>query len=202
LEEYKLLAGARLFILPFSMTVLRRSELATNVTVKGQVTLPKAVREAVGIRPGDRVNVRVRPEGGVIVEAEAAVKNEQAYASRLEEMSRRRPIRCLSTEDFMRMRRRRLIFVDTNILIDIATGKPAWADWSRRAIDVRSRPRFLLFGQGVAHPSKPFPRKTDIFLPIRRPRGLIDPNRSGQRTAAPGEKGQVRNPVRKSLVTH
>jgi predicted nucleic acid-binding protein len=27
-----------------------------------------------------------------------------------------------------------LIFVDTNILIDIATGKPAWADWSRRAI--------------------------------------------------------------------
>ncbi|HEY1863151.1 MAG TPA: AbrB/MazE/SpoVT family DNA-binding domain-containing protein [Roseiarcus sp.] len=105
MEEYKLLAGARLFILPFSMTVLRRSELATNVTVKGQVTLPKAVREAVGIRPGDRVNVRVRPEGGVIVEAEAAVKNEQAYASRLEEMSRRRPIRCLSTEDIMRMSR-------------------------------------------------------------------------------------------------
>ncbi|HEY1863152.1 MAG TPA: hypothetical protein VGG77_05550 [Roseiarcus sp.] len=27
-----------------------------------------------------------------------------------------------------------MIFVDTNILIDIATGKPAWADWSRRAI--------------------------------------------------------------------
>jgi predicted nucleic acid-binding protein len=27
-----------------------------------------------------------------------------------------------------------LIFVDTNILIDIATGNPAWADWSRRAI--------------------------------------------------------------------
>lgn len=27
-----------------------------------------------------------------------------------------------------------MIFVDTNILIDIATGNPAWADWSRRAI--------------------------------------------------------------------
>jgi predicted nucleic acid-binding protein len=27
-----------------------------------------------------------------------------------------------------------LIFVDTNILIDIATGDPAWADWSRHAI--------------------------------------------------------------------
>jgi predicted nucleic acid-binding protein len=27
-----------------------------------------------------------------------------------------------------------LIFVDTNILIDIATDDPAWADWSRHAI--------------------------------------------------------------------
>ena len=77
----------------------------TNVTVKGQVTLPKAVRDAAGIRPGDRVNVRVRPEGGVIIEAEAAAKSAEAYMSRLEEMSRRRPIRGLSTEDIMRMTR-------------------------------------------------------------------------------------------------
>jgi AbrB family looped-hinge helix DNA binding protein len=79
--------------------------MATTVTVKGQVTLPKAVREAAGIRPGDRVSVRVRPEGGVIVEAEAPVKVEDAYRARLEDMSRRRPIRGVSTEDVMRMTR-------------------------------------------------------------------------------------------------
>ncbi|HLJ72791.1 MAG TPA: AbrB/MazE/SpoVT family DNA-binding domain-containing protein [Roseiarcus sp.] len=32
--------------------------MATIVTVKGQVTLPKAAREAAGFRPGDRVVVR------------------------------------------------------------------------------------------------------------------------------------------------
>ena len=79
--------------------------MATKVTVKGQVTLPKSVREAAGIRPGDRVTVRLRPEGGVIVEAEAARKSEQAYKNRLEDMSRRRPIRFLSTEDIMEMTR-------------------------------------------------------------------------------------------------
>jgi AbrB family looped-hinge helix DNA binding protein len=52
------------------MIGIMESELATNVTVKGQATLPKAVREAANIRPDDRVNVRVRPEGGVIIEAD------------------------------------------------------------------------------------------------------------------------------------
>src|SRR5580658_5467095 len=89
----------------FTAVGITENELATNVTVKGQVTLPKAVRDAAGIRPGDRVEVRVRPEGGVIVEAVAALKSEQAYNSRLEEMSRRRPIRSLSTEEVMRMTR-------------------------------------------------------------------------------------------------
>jgi antitoxin PrlF len=84
---------------------ITESELATNVTVKGQVTLPKSIREAAGIRPGDRVNVRVRPEGGVIIEAEAAVKSAEAYMNGLKDMSRRRPFRGFSTEEIMRMTR-------------------------------------------------------------------------------------------------
>ncbi|WP_158818312.1 AbrB/MazE/SpoVT family DNA-binding domain-containing protein [Methylocapsa sp. S129] len=79
--------------------------MATTVTVKGQVTLSKAIRDAAGIRPGDRVTVRVRPERGVIIEAEAVVSGEDAYRLRLEDMSRRRPICDVSTEDIMRMTR-------------------------------------------------------------------------------------------------
>jgi antitoxin PrlF len=79
--------------------------LTTTVTVKGQVTLPKAVREAAKIRPGDRVNVRVRPEGGVIIEAEAAVTSAEAYIARLKDLSRRQPFRGFSTEEVMRMTR-------------------------------------------------------------------------------------------------
>ena len=87
------------------MTGITEGELATNVTVKGQVTLPKAGREAGGIRPGDRVTVRVRPEGGVIIEAEAAVKSAEAYMNVLKAMSPRRPFRGFSTEEIMRMTR-------------------------------------------------------------------------------------------------
>jgi antitoxin PrlF len=74
--------------------------------MKGQVALPKAVREAAGIRPGDRETVRVRPEGGAIIEAEAAVKSTEAYVDGLKDMSRRQPFRGFSpTEDIMRMTR-------------------------------------------------------------------------------------------------
>lgn len=89
----------------FFVAGITEVELATNVTVKGQVTLPKAVREAANIRPGDRVNVRVRPEGGVIIEAEAAAKSAEAYMNGLKDMSRRRPFRGFSTEEIMAMTR-------------------------------------------------------------------------------------------------
>jgi AbrB family looped-hinge helix DNA binding protein len=67
--------------------------MATAITVKGQVTLPKAVREAAGIRAGDRVTVRARPEGGVIVEREQTPSDEDAYRRRLKNIAKRRPLR-------------------------------------------------------------------------------------------------------------
>jgi len=41
-----------------------------KLTSKGQITIPKPVRDALGINPGDRVNFRVREDGTITVEAE------------------------------------------------------------------------------------------------------------------------------------
>src|SRR5438309_11546449 len=38
-----------------------------TVTSKGQTTIPKAVREFLGIRPGDRIDFVVRSDGSVVV---------------------------------------------------------------------------------------------------------------------------------------
>jgi len=79
--------------------------MSTKVTVKGQVTLPKAVREAAGIRPGDKVEVRVRADGGVIVERTASEFSHDEYLKSLEAMSRRKPFNGYTTEDVMEMTR-------------------------------------------------------------------------------------------------
>jgi AbrB family looped-hinge helix DNA binding protein len=79
--------------------------LATTVTIKGQVTLPKVVREAAGIRPGDRVEVRARAEGGVIVEHVKRDADADAYLHVLEDISRRKPIKGMTAEAIMAMTR-------------------------------------------------------------------------------------------------
>ena len=41
-----------------------------TLTSKGQITVPKDVREALGVRPGDRLAFHIRGDGTVTVEAE------------------------------------------------------------------------------------------------------------------------------------
>jgi AbrB family looped-hinge helix DNA binding protein len=38
-----------------------------TVTSKGQVTLPKEIRDALGIHPGDQIDFREEPDGRVFV---------------------------------------------------------------------------------------------------------------------------------------
>ncbi len=84
--------------------------MSTRITVKGQVTLPKAVRETAGIHPGDNVTARARAEGGVIVEHEASDEEDAAYLERLQEIIDRRPFQSgpyagMSTDEIMRILR-------------------------------------------------------------------------------------------------
>jgi AbrB family looped-hinge helix DNA binding protein len=76
--------------------------MTTTVTVKGQVTLPKKVRDAAGIKPGDRVEVRARPGGGVIIEKPRAPSD---YEARLRALAAERIIRGITTDEIMAMSR-------------------------------------------------------------------------------------------------
>ena len=76
--------------------------MTTTVTVKGQVTLPKGVRDAAGIKPGDRVDVRATASGAVIIEKPGATSD---YKKRLYEVAERRIIRGATTDEIMEMTR-------------------------------------------------------------------------------------------------
>jgi antitoxin PrlF len=43
---------------------------SATLTSKGQITLPKDVRAALAVRPGDRLAFRIHEDGTVTVEAE------------------------------------------------------------------------------------------------------------------------------------
>lgn len=59
--------------------------MATTLTVKGQVTIPKRVRDALHLSPGDRVEFNVNREGQVVVNkamTKAAVRKNRFEAVR------------------------------------------------------------------------------------------------------------------------
>ena len=49
--------------------------MATTLTVKGQVTIPKRIRDALGLKPGMPVDFSVNKEGLVVIQkAEGSAK--------------------------------------------------------------------------------------------------------------------------------
>ena len=43
------------------------NDMDSAITSKGQATIPKAIREHLGLRPGDRVKFFVHPDGSVVL---------------------------------------------------------------------------------------------------------------------------------------
>ena len=41
--------------------------MESAITVKGQATIPKAIRDHLGLRPGDRLKFFVHPDGSVVL---------------------------------------------------------------------------------------------------------------------------------------
>jgi antitoxin PrlF len=39
--------------------------VSATVTAKGQITIPKTVRDALGVQPGSKVDFQLRPDGTV-----------------------------------------------------------------------------------------------------------------------------------------
>ncbi len=62
--------------------------MESAITVKGQATIPKAIREHLGLKPGDRVKFFVHPDGTVVL-----LPNLSASALRgMIKTKRRRPV--------------------------------------------------------------------------------------------------------------
>lgn len=41
--------------------------MESAITIKGQATIPKAIREHLGLKPGDRIKFFLHPDGSVVL---------------------------------------------------------------------------------------------------------------------------------------
>lgn len=59
----------------------RETIMATTVTSKGQVTIPKPVRDHLGIAPGSRVAFRRASDGSIVIEkADGTDRSQSRFA--------------------------------------------------------------------------------------------------------------------------
>ena len=78
----------------------------TTLTSKGQITLPKAVRDRLALREGDRLRVAVGTDGRVTLERERQPPTEEAYGL-LRRLAGRRPASVSEMRATVRQRARR-----------------------------------------------------------------------------------------------
>jgi AbrB family looped-hinge helix DNA binding protein len=54
--------------------------MSTRVTIKGQVTIPKKVRDLLGIAPGSAVDFELAPDGRVVLTKAGGTRRRSAFA--------------------------------------------------------------------------------------------------------------------------
>lgn len=77
---------------------------ATTITVKGQVTIPKPIRDALNLTPGSAVRFRINDAGQVVIEAADASAPTPATADRFDAARGRAEVKW-RTDDLMRLLR-------------------------------------------------------------------------------------------------
>ena len=104
----------------------------TKITSKGQVTIPKRLRDHLGLKPGSSVEFELGADGRVFFADASAGASEQICSSAWERQIRHDDRR----GDGSHARRRRgVILVNTNVLLDLVTDDQAWAGWSQEQLD-------------------------------------------------------------------
>lgn len=77
----------------------------TTLTSKGQITLPKAIRDRLALRQGDRLRVAVSADGRVILERDQQPPIDAVYGL-LRRLARRRPASVAQMRAAVRQRAR------------------------------------------------------------------------------------------------
>jgi antitoxin PrlF len=54
-------------VMVLHLLICNGGKMESAITVKGQATIPKPIREHLGLRPGDRVKFFVHPDGSVVL---------------------------------------------------------------------------------------------------------------------------------------
>lgn len=75
-----------------------------QVTVKGQVTIPKRVRDHLGIRPGSDVEFDVDPQGEVVLRKARGAGRSKTRSSRFAALRGTATVK-LRTDEILRMTR-------------------------------------------------------------------------------------------------
>lgn len=78
----------------------------TTLTSKGQITLPKAIRDRLALKQGDRFQVAVGPDGLLTLERDQAPPIENAYGS-LQRLAKRNPASITEMRAAVRRRAKR-----------------------------------------------------------------------------------------------